>query len=104
MTISGCNVKRFVLQTLNSDEHGFTPLHWAGTAGYMNLVELLLVKGARMDITNMGGDTPLHSAVQHGHHDVVAKVCPCNNCGMCSIVVGTCLIDVTSTASYQRCQ
>lgn len=29
-----------------------------------------------MDITNMGGDTPLHSAVQHGHHDVVAKVCP----------------------------
>ena len=41
----------------------------------MNLVELLLVKGARMDITNMGGDTPLHSAVSHGRKDIVAKVC-----------------------------
>lgn len=28
-----------------------------------------------MDITNMGGDTPLHSAVAHGHKDIVAKVC-----------------------------
>ena len=47
----------------------------------MNLVELLLVKSARMDITNMGGDTPLHSAVQNGHHDVVAKVWPvCVEC------------------------
>ena len=30
-----------------------------------------------MDITNMGGDTPLHSAVAHGHKDIVAKVCVC---------------------------
>ena len=28
-----------------------------------------------MDITNMGGDTPLHSAVASGHMDIVAKVC-----------------------------
>jgi len=45
----------------------------------MNLVELLLVKGARMDITNMGGDTPLHSAVSHGRKDIVAKVCCLRN-------------------------
>jgi len=65
-----------VLTVIVRDEHGFTPLHWAAIAGYMNLVELLLVKGARMDITNMGGDTPLHSAVAHGRKDIIAKVIP----------------------------
>lgn len=27
-----------------------------------------------MDITNMGGDTPLHSAVSQGRKDIIAKV------------------------------
>lgn len=84
------------------DEHGFTPLHWAAIAGYMNLVELLLVKGARMDITNMGGDTPLHSAVAHGRKDIIAKVaytsCSRYNCTVC------CGVDAASESTDKCCQ
>ncbi|XP_065883777.1 integrin-linked protein kinase-like [Dysidea avara] len=75
-------VRDWVLSAENDvnqgDEHGFTPLHWAAIADHMNLVELLLVKGARMDITNMGGDTPLHSAVSHGRKDIISKMLQVN--------------------------
>ena len=52
-----------------------------------------------MDITNMGGDTPLHAAAQHGHRDIVAKVCLIESmeCDPNSLIHGT---DVTSTASH----
>lgn len=47
-----------------SDEHMFTPVHWAAMHGHTNLVDILVTKGAKIPLTNMGEDTPLHLAVQ----------------------------------------
>lgn len=56
------------------DEHGFTPTHYACMHGHSNIVELFLIRGARMDLVNMGGDTLLHMAAAFGKYDVVMKV------------------------------
>lgn len=53
------------------DDHGFSPLHWAAKEGHLNLVTLLIQRGARVNATNMGDDTPLHLATAHGHRDIV---------------------------------
>lgn len=59
----------FVL--INSDDHGFSPLHWCAKEGHTKLAELLVTKGARINATNRGDDTPLHLASAHGHKDIV---------------------------------
>ena len=59
----------------HSDQHGFTPLHYACMYGHANIVEMFLMRGARTDITNMGGDSLLHMAAAHGKYDIVVKVC-----------------------------
>lgn len=40
----------------------------------MKLVEMLLARGARVNATNRGDDTPLHLAAAHGHRDIVLLV------------------------------
>jgi integrin-linked kinase len=60
---------------LHSDDHGFSPLHWAAKEGHLNLVTLLIQRGARVNATNMGDDTPLHLATAHGHREIVGMVC-----------------------------
>ena len=40
------------------------------------IAEHILGKGAKVDIVNMGGDSPLHVAVANGKYDVVLKVGP----------------------------
>lgn len=57
-----------------SDDHGFSPLHWAAKEGHLNLVTLLIQRGVRVNATNMGDDTPLHLATAHGHRDIVTLV------------------------------
>ena len=62
-----------------SDDHQFSPLHWASKGGHMKIVEMLISRGARVHTTNMGDDTPLHLASAHGHREVVQMVsglCP----------------------------
>ena len=58
----------------SSDEHGFTPLHYSCMYGHANIVEMFLQRGARADLINMGGDSLLHVASQHGKYDVMMKV------------------------------
>lgn len=53
------------------DDHGFSPLHWSAKEGRANIVEMLIVRGARINATNMGDDTALHLAAAHGHRDIV---------------------------------
>jgi len=60
--------------SLFRDDHGFSPLHWAAKYGQFKIVELLLQRGARVNVVNKGDDTPLHLAAAHGHHDVVRLV------------------------------
>ena len=59
-----------------SDDHGFSPLHWAAKCGHAGIVEMLIQRGARVGATNMGDDTPLHLAAAHGHRPVVQLVRP----------------------------
>ena len=67
--------------SLPRDQHGFTPLHYACSHGHVNIVESILGRGAKVDITNMGGDSPLHVATANGKYDIVLKVrdIPCEN-------------------------
>ncbi|XP_019853553.1 PREDICTED: integrin-linked protein kinase-like [Amphimedon queenslandica] len=71
-------IKEWVLNPENdintSDQHGFTPLHYACSHGLTNIVDYLLTHGARNDILNMGGDSILHLAVAHGKYDVVLRL------------------------------
>ncbi|CAF2525171.1 unnamed protein product [Rotaria sp. Silwood2] len=57
-----------------SDEHGFTLLHWAAWYGCLSIVQLLLQRGARINAVNRGDDTPLHLAVSHNHFDIVQQL------------------------------
>lgn len=53
------------------DDHGFSPLHWSAKEGRANIVEMLILRGSRINATNMGDDTALHLASAHGHRDSV---------------------------------
>ena len=48
------------------------PLHMAAAQGDCELVELLLEHGASVDVRDLGGNTPLHHAVEH--HQPVATL------------------------------
>lgn len=56
------------------DDHGFSPLHWACREGRSSVVDMLIMRGARINVMNRGDDTPLHLAASHGHRDIVGKV------------------------------
>lgn len=56
------------------DDHAFSLLHWAAKEGHISIVDMLLVRGARVNATNMGDDTSLHLAAAHGHRQIVLKL------------------------------
>lgn len=56
------------------DDHGFSPLHWACREGRSGVVDMLIMRGARINVMNRGDDTPLHLAASHGHRDILGKV------------------------------
>lgn len=58
----------------SSDDHGFSPMHWASKEGHLNIVDMLISRGAKINSTNMGDDTALHLASAHGHREIVMKV------------------------------
>jgi ankyrin repeat protein len=49
-----------------------TPLIAAAQRGYLNLLELLLAAGARLEVTNNSGDTPVSMAQLYDQHRVLA--------------------------------
>ena len=57
-----------------SDQHGFSPLHYACMYGYPKIVDMFLLRCARTDIVNMGGNSLLHMTAQYGKYDILMKV------------------------------
>ena len=68
-------VKRFVEQgtdvNTKDNELKWTPLHWAVFAGYQNVVEFLLAKGANINAKDEFSGTPLHHAAGAGAKELV---------------------------------
>lgn len=61
-----------------TDQHGFTPMHYATMYGHTAVLEVFINRGARIDIVNMGGDTLLHIAAAWGKYDIVQKLLKMN--------------------------
>jgi hypothetical protein len=51
-------------------KNGNTLLHYAANRGYLDVVKLLLEKGAGVNSRNDDGRTPLHEAMSYRHYDV----------------------------------
>ena len=49
----------------------WTSLHWAALEGHKEIVELLIAKGATVDVKKTDGWTPLHEATRKGHKEIV---------------------------------
>ena len=49
-----------------------TALHYAAKGGYADRVELLLKRGAKVDVMDSNGETPLEVARRNGRDDVIA--------------------------------
>jgi len=52
-------------------QSGSSPLLFASTNNFKNVCQLLINRGANVNITNNSGMTPLHVACTHGHIDIV---------------------------------
>lgn len=56
------------------DADSRTPLHWAASAGHIDIITYLLENGAEVDKTDDGGWTALHIAVSAGQEEVVNEL------------------------------
>lgn len=57
-----------------SDDWGYTPLHYAAAAGDSRAARVLLEAGARVDATSMVGDSPRDQALLWGHPEVISEL------------------------------
>ena len=56
---------------LKSALDGYSPLHEAASSGFLNVVKLLVDKGANINQVSFHDETPLHVACKKGHFDIV---------------------------------
>lgn len=59
------------LVNTKGDLQGEMPIHWAATQGKLDIVKLLIEKGADLNVFNIYGDSPLHGASQRGFASIV---------------------------------
>lgn len=59
------------------DDTGGTPLHEAAKSGHVDVVEMLLARGASVDSRNRYGETPLYLAAAWGHSSVARRLLEC---------------------------
>ena len=53
----------------NQDDYGLTPLQYAVGLGHKEIAELLIAKGADVNMKDNNGGTPLHFAAGYGHKE-----------------------------------
>ncbi len=79
-----------------TDILGRTPLSYASQSGHLQVIELLLRKGADTTRRDWYGNTPLHEAVSRSHHAAVACLLSASNMkGLAANVQDTNLPDVS---------
>lgn len=52
-------------------EHCILQLHFASWEGHLEIVKLLLEKGAKINIKDQYNETPLHYAIKNNHLEVI---------------------------------
>ena len=53
-----------------TNAYGYTPLHWACMHGHVQSLDILLKKGARLDMANANHDLPLDLAIRWGKDEI----------------------------------
>jgi ankyrin repeat protein len=66
----------FLIAETDQDTGG-TPLHEAAKSGHVEVVEMLLARGASVDSRNRYGETPLFLAAAWGHNTVARRLLEC---------------------------
>jgi ankyrin repeat protein len=51
----------------HEQKYGNTPLHGAANKGHVDVANMLIAKGANVNVRDQGGATPLHGAANYGH-------------------------------------
>ncbi len=70
------------------DAAGKTPLHYASEESYEGLVDILLLKKAKVDIKDNDDYTPLHYAAHYGHLQTVCSLVGCTQDINCQDFLG----------------
>jgi len=58
----------------HANSNGYTTLHWAASRNHLEVVQLLLRFGAKLDLRNVDRRTPADLATIRGHHDVANAI------------------------------
>lgn len=65
---------------VNQQSHnGFAPLHIASKEGYVDIVRILLLHKAEVNILDCAGETPLHKATRNNHLKILDILIDCPN-------------------------
>lgn len=60
-----------------SDKEGYSLIHWAAQEGHVDVIKLLVERGANPDLLDDSGHTPLYKAASEGHADIVEYLLTC---------------------------
>jgi ankyrin repeat protein len=64
-------VKKLIARDADVNKTGWTPLHYAATAGHLEIIEILLEEHAYIDAESPNKSTPLMVAAQYGSSQAV---------------------------------